>query len=185
MSRRFDFVITSGGVGPTHDDVTMDGIAAAFERPLESSAAIEARLSESAKGELNESQLKMAKIPAGATLIDSDKLWIPLVVVENVYIFPGIPELLHKKFEGVRGRFSGVPYVLRRVYVDQYEHQIADSLNDLLKAFPELMLGSYPKMREEGFKVLLTLESREADYVQRALDSLLERLLPSAIYKVE
>ena len=185
MSRSFDFVITSGGVGPTHDDVTMDGIAAAFERPIENSAVIEARLRESAKGELNESQLKMAKIPAGATLIDSDKLWIPLVVVENVYIFPGIPELLQKKFEGVRERFGGVPYVLRRVYVNQFEHEIADALNDLLKEFPELMLGSYPKIREETFKVLLTLESRDANYVSRALDSLLERLPPAAIYKVE
>ena len=69
--------------------------------------------------------------------------------------------------------------------MNQYEHQIAEALNDLLEAFPELMLGSYPKMREEDFKVLLTLESRDEDYVQRALDSLLERLTPSAIHKVE
>jgi molybdopterin-biosynthesis enzyme MoeA-like protein len=112
-------------------------------------------------------------------------LWIPLVVVENVYIFPGIPELLRKKFESVRDRFSGVPFVLRRVYVNQYEHQIAASLDALLEAFPDLMLGSYPKIREKSFKVLLTLESRDEDYVQRALDSLLERLAASAIYKVE
>jgi molybdenum cofactor synthesis domain-containing protein len=185
MSRRFDYVITSGGVGPTHDDVTMDGIAAAFERPIESNPVIETRLRECSKGELNESQLKMAKVPAGAAFIDSDHLWIPLVVVENVYIFPGIPELLQKKFEGVRDRFSGVPYVLRRIYVNQFEHEIADALNDLLEEFPKLMLGSYPKIREENFKVLLTLESRDADYAQRALDSLLGRLLPSAVHKAE
>ena len=185
MSRSYDFVITSGGVGPTHDDLTIDGIAAAFERPIENSAVIEARLRQSADGELNESQLKMAQIPEGATLIDSDKLWIPLVVVENVYVFPGIPELLRKKFEGARDRFRGVPYLLRRVYVNQYEHQIAEALNDLLEAFPKLMLGSYPKIGEEDFKVLLTLESRDEDYVQRALDSLLERLTTSAIHKVE
>jgi len=185
MSRRYDLVITSGGVGPTHDDLTIEGIAAAFERPIENNASIEAALRRSAKGELNESQLKMAQIPAGATLIESDDLWFPLVVVENVYIFPGIPELLRKKFESVRDRFSGVPFVLRQVYVNQYEDQIAASLDALLEAFPDLMLGSYPKIREKSFKVLLTLESRDEDYVQRALDSLLERLAASAIYKVE
>ena len=116
--------------------------------------------------------------------MDSGDLWFPLVIVENVYIFPGIPELLRKKFESARDRFRGVPFVLRRVYVTKRESDIADSLHELLREFPELLLGSYPKMREDGYKVLLTLESRDGNYVQRALDSLLARL-SDAIHKVE
>ena len=67
----------------------------------------------------------MAQVPAGATLIDAGDLWFPLVVVENVYIFPGIPELLRKKFESARERFRGVPFVLKRVYVTRMESEIA------------------------------------------------------------
>jgi molybdenum cofactor synthesis domain-containing protein len=185
MSQAYDFVFTSGGIGPTHDDLTIEGVAAAFGRPVERSESITERIRRSRRGEPNESLLKMAMVPAGATLLDAGDFWFPLVIVENVYIFPGIPELLHKKFESARERFQGVPFVTRRVYVTQYESEIAASLNELLKEFPKLMLGSYPKIRQESFRVMLTLESRDADYVQRALDSLLARLPEGAVHRVE
>jgi molybdenum cofactor synthesis domain-containing protein len=185
MSQAYDYVLTSGGIGPTHDDLTIDGIAAAFGRPLEISASIEERIRRAKGRDPNPSQLKMARIPAGATLIDSGDLWFPLVVVENVYILPGIPELLRKKFESVRDRFRGTPFVLKRVYVTLMESSIAEELEALLQEFPELLLGSYPRIHEESFRVMLTLESRDAGYVQRALDSLLARLPASAIHKVE
>jgi molybdenum cofactor synthesis domain-containing protein len=185
MSAAFDFVLTSGGIGPTHDDLTIDGVAAAFGRPLEDSHSILDRMRRALGSEPNASQRKMAQIPAGATLLDAGDLWFPLVVVENVYIFPGIPELLRKKFESARERFRGVPFVLKRVYVRSMESEIAEHLNALLKQFPELLLGSYPRIQEEAFRVLLTLESRDAGYVQSALDALLERLPASAVFKVE
>ncbi len=127
----------------------------------------------------------MAKVPAGATLLDSGDKWFSLVIVENVYIFPGIPEALRKKFEAASDRFSGVPYSLKRVYVKLNESDIVETLNGLLEAFPDLILGSYPKLREASYKVLLTLESRDEDYLQRALDRLLADLPGSAIHKVE
>ena len=133
----------------------------------------------------NESQRKMAMIPAGATLIDSGDLWFPIVVIENVHIFPGIPELLQKKFQSIRERFRGEPFELRRVYVTKRESDIADQLNELLIEFPQLMLGSYPKIEEREYRVLLTLESRDGDYLIRAQESLLVRLSDDAIYKVE
>ena len=185
MNQAYDFVFTSGGIGPTHDDLTIAGVAAAFGRSIERNESIEDRLRRAIGSEPNESQFKMAEIPSGATLLDSGDLWFPLVVVDNVYIFPGVPELLRKKFESARERFRGVPFVLKRVYVKRRESEIASSLNALLKEFPELLLGSYPKIREEAFHVLLTLESRDAGYVQRALDSLLERLPPDSIHRVE
>jgi FAD synthetase len=185
MSREYDLVFTSGGVGPTHDDLTMDGIAAAFDRRLEKSESISGRIRRAQGSEPNSSLEKMAMVPEGAQLVDAGDLWFPVVVVENVYVFPGIPELLMKKFEGLRDRFRGVPFLLKKVYVKQRESDIAGSLHELLGEFPQLLLGSYPKIGEESFHVLLTLESRDASYLGRALDSLLERLTPDAIHKVE
>jgi molybdenum cofactor synthesis domain-containing protein len=185
MSQGFDFVLTSGGIGPTHDDLTIEGVAAAFGAALQHSDSILERMRRAMGSEPNASQRKMAQIPAGATLLDAGDLWFPLVVVGNVYIFPGIPELLRKKFESARERFRGVPFVLKRVYVRSMESEIAEDLHAVLKEFPALLLGSYPRIQEEAFRVLLTLESRDARYVQRALDALLERLPASAVFKVE
>lgn len=185
MHKAYDFVFTSGGIGPTHDDLTIDGVAAAFGRPLEHSDSIASRIRRATGEEPSASQLKMALVPAGATLLDSGDLWFPLVVVENVYVFPGIPELLRKKFEGARERFRGVPFVLKRVYVTEMESEIAEHLHALLEEFPELLLGSYPRIKEESFRVLLTLESRDAGYVQSALDALLARLPEGAVHRVE
>ncbi len=185
MSTRYDYVLTSGGVGPTHDDLTMDGIAQAFGVKLEHSESISQRIERAQGKPANASQLKMAQIPEGAKLIDSGDLWFPLVVVENVHIFPGIPELLRKKFESVRHQLQGVPFLLKKVFVRRRESDIAADLNELLLEFPELILGSYPKVGVEEFRVQLTLESRDAGYLQRALDSLLARLSSEAIHKIE
>jgi molybdenum cofactor synthesis domain-containing protein len=185
QSRSHDWVFTSGGVGPTHDDLTMDGVAKAFGVPIEVNEGIVARIERALGQRANESQRKMAALPQGARLIDAGDLWFPVVVVENVYVFPGIPELLQKKFDSIRTRFQGVPFVLKRVYVRRKESDIAHELNALLEAHPELMLGSYPRIRETEYQVLLTLESRDAGYVQRALDALLARLPADAVHKVE
>lgn len=185
LSQAYDYVFTSGGIGPTHDDLTLEAVATAFSIPLELNETILAQFERALGTPPNESQLKMARVPKGASLTNSGDLWFPVVSVENVYIFPGIPELLRRKFESIRERFRGVPILLKRVFVKLRESEIADSLNDLLKEFPELMLGSYPRVGEESFQVLLTLESRDAGYLQTSLDSLLARLPEQAIHKVE
>ena len=185
MSTDYDYVFTSGGIGPTHDDLTMDGVAQAFGREVELNESICARI-ERAQGKApNESQRKMALIPEGAMLVDSGDLWFPIVAIENVYIFPGIPELLQRKFASMRERFRGVPFQLTRIYVTQSESDIAETLHELLGEFPELLLGSYPRIRERDYRVLLTLESRDPDYLSRARDALLARLPADAVHKVE
>ena len=78
-----------------------------------------------------------------------------------------------------------MPVLLKRVFVKRMESDIAASLHELLREFPELMLGSYPRMGEEAFRVLLTLESRDAGYLERALEALLERLPADAVVRVE
>ena len=134
---------------------------------------------------LNDAMKKMAIIPAGAEILDVGGLWFPVVVVENVHIFPGIPELFEKKFHSIADRFSGVPFVLRKIFVRESESDIADTLNSLLREYPELMLGSYPKINEEHYRVMLTLESRDAEYVARATEVLGENRPADAIHKVE
>jgi molybdenum cofactor synthesis domain-containing protein len=185
MSNAYDYVVTSGGIGPTHDDVTIEGIAQAFDRPIELNESIAARLRRASNGEPNESAMKMAMIPQGASLLDAGDMWFPLVVIENVFVFPGIPELLRKKFTSSRERFRGIPFEVRRVFVTLHESEIVADLNSLLEEFPDLLLGSYPKIGESAFRVLLTLESRDADYLQRALASLLGRLSTDCVHKVE
>ncbi len=186
MHESYDFVFTTGGVGPTHDDLTLDGIARAFESPLLLNEAIAARIERAQGKPPNESQLKMARVPANARLIDAGDLWFPVIMVENVYIFPGVPELFRKKFLSIRDHFRGIPFQLKRVYVRQRESDIAQDLHDLLAEFPELLLGSYPTLRaDDGFHVVLTLESRDGGYLERALGSLLQRLPGDWVLKVE
>lgn len=185
MSESYDFVFTSGGIGPTHDDMTMDGIAQAFGREIELNQSMLDRMARYSEKPLNDAMKKMALIPGGAEVLDVGGLWFPVVVVENVHIFPGIPELFEKKFHSIRDRFSGVPFVLKKLYVRESESDIAEILNALLREFPELMLGSYPRINEEHYRVMLTLESRDADYVERATLTLVENLPADAIHRVE
>ena len=185
MSSDHDYVFTSGGIGPTHDDLTMEGIARAFDRELELNQSMMDRIERAQGTPPNESQRKMALIPADAQVIDAGDLWFPVVIVDNVHIFPGIPKLLQKKFHSIRDRFRGVPFELRRIYVKRHESDIAEQLNELLGEFPALMLGSYPQIDQSEYQVLLTLESRDADYLRRAQQSLLSRLPDAAIYKIE
>lgn len=185
MSEAFDYVFTSGGIGPTHDDLTMEAVAKAFGRKLVLNEAMCDRISRHQQEPLNESQRKMAMLPEGAKAVDAGDLWFPIVIVENVHVFPGIPQLFEKKFEAIRDRFSGDPFHLRQVYVTRHESDIAQSLHDLLGDFPNVMLGSYPRLGETHYRVLLTLESRDLAYLERALASLLERIPDEAVHRVE
>ena len=185
QSEAFDLVFTSGGVGPTHDDLTFDGIAQAFGEELVLNEGLAARIERSQGAAANESQLKMARIPAGAVLMDSGDLWFPVVVVKNVHVFPGIPALLQRKFSSVKERFRGVPFRLRRVYLMRRESDIASVLNSVLVDFPAVQMGSYPRTGREDFYVMVTLESRDEDYLKRSLDELLARLPEGSIQRVE
>lgn len=185
MAHDYDHVMTSGGIGPTHDDITMEGVAQAFGVPLELDVALCDRIEKASGDHFNDSMRKMAILPKGALVEEQGGLSFPLISVENVFILPGIPKLFEMKFAAIAEQLDGVPIVLRRVYVNAYESAIAGDLNALLVEFDELMLGSYPRIGDEDFRVMLTLESRDKDYLERALASLLERLPADAIHRVD
>ena len=182
---RFDLVFTSGGVGPTHDDVTIEGVARAFDRAVVRERELEQKLRDFYKEKVNDARLKMSEVPAGAELIYGGALAFPTMKVENVYVLPGIPEILQSKFLAIRDRFAVDPFYLRIVYTREGEGAIAQFLNDTLRLFPELLLGSYPKIGDPEYLVKLTLESKDREYVERALEHLLRVLPEGCVVKTE
>jgi molybdenum cofactor synthesis domain-containing protein len=183
--RAYDFVFTSGGVGPTHDDVTIEGVARGLSRRVIRHPAIEGRIRDFYKDKANEARLKMAEVPEGTELIVDGRLGFPTLKCENIYVLPGIPEILEQKFHAIRDRFAASPYFLRVVYTSEGEGSIAEHLNATLRAFPELLLGSYPKIGDPEYAVKLTLESKDREYVERALAHLLGLLPPDAVVRTE
>jgi len=185
FSKAYDLVFTSGGVGPTHDDVTIEGVARALGVGVVRDPQLVKLLERYYKGNLNDARLKMAEVPEGAELLAGDFLIFPAILVRNVYIFPGVPEIFRQKFDTIRERFRDTPYFLASVFVRMGEGILADFLNDLLRAYPLLMLGSYPEFFNPEYKVKVTLESKDKAYLDRALAAFLGRLPKEAVVKVE
>ena len=181
----YDVVFTSGGVGPTHDDVTMAGIARGLGRRVIRHPEMEANIRRFLKGAVNEAHLKMSEVPEGAELVPDASLGFPTIKFENIYILPGIPDILRKKFHALRDRFTDAPYHLRVIYTCQSESMIAESLNQAVAEFPDLLLGSYPKLGDPEYMVKLTMESKDGEYVQRAFDRLLALLPAGSVVRTE
>jgi molybdenum cofactor synthesis domain-containing protein len=181
----FDSVFTSGGVGPTHDDVTIAGVARGLGRRVIRHPLLEEKIREYSGDTISEARLKMAEIPEGAELVFEGSLNFPIVLVENIYILPGIPELFRDKFLAMKSRFAVDPYFMRVIYARAIESSIAQYLNATLEAFPLLQLGSYPKLADPEYRVRVTLESKDRDYVDRAFDHLVAQLPPETIVRTE
>ncbi len=185
FSQQFDFVFTTGGVGPTHDDVTMAGIAHGFGVKVIRHPELERNLRDRHGTNINEARLRMAEMPEGAELVGDGFLIGPVVRLRNVYIFPGIPKIMRDRFEAIKDTFRDAPFFLKVIYVKEGEGSLASFLNDLLKVFPDLLLGSYPIIDSPEYKVKLTLESKDHDYLNRAFQQLLGALPKKAIHRVE
>lgn len=185
FSERFDFVFTTGGVGPTHDDVTIDGIAHGFGLKVVRHPDIERRMRQRLGGDVNEARLRMANVPEGAMLLATEALFAPVVNIRNVYIFPGIPRILQERFHAIKERFRESPYFLKNVYVRYGEGIIAAMLNDLLVKFPQIMLGSYPVLDLAEYKVKVTLESKDAAYLERALQTFVASLPKDGVQRID
>jgi molybdenum cofactor synthesis domain-containing protein len=184
-SGHFDFVVTSGGVGPTHDDLTMEGVALAFKRRLVKHPDLERLIREHFRERSLEAGLKMAEVPEGAVLNDAGDIRFPTVQIENVYVLPGIPQLFESKLLALTARFATDPYFMRAIYTSAGEGTIAGHLNDCMRNFPALMLGSYPRIGNPDYRVKLTLESKDPEYLERAFRHLMDLLPSDAVVKIE
>jgi len=117
FSQEFDVVFTSGGVGPTHDDVTMEGVARAMKVSVVRHPGLVALLRQYYGDAVNDANLRMAEVPEGAELVGAESVRFPTVLARNVYILPGVPEIFRRKFAAIRERFRDVPIHLKNVFV--------------------------------------------------------------------
>lgn len=179
LQPRYDVLFTSGGVGPTHDDITIAGIARGLGRRVVRHPLLEEKLRALFGDRINEARLKMAEMPEGGEMVFEGGTSFPTLRVENIYVLPGIPELFEAKVLAIKGRFASDPFFLRVLYTSEMETSIAEFLDQTLASFPELLLGSYPKYGDADYRVRITLESKDRDYVERALGHLLS-LIPAA-----
>ena len=184
-AERFDFVFTSGGVGPTHDDVTIEGVARAFGRPVVRHPELEAMLRGYFGEGADDARMRMADTPDGAQLIRDRAARWPVLAVENVYVLPGVPELFRSKFEAIRERFRAAPFHVRAIYTREDEFDIAAQLDQVAASHPEVEIGSYPTFTRDDYRVKITIESKEEAAVERARAALIGLLDPAALVRSE
>ncbi len=166
---QFDYVFTTGGIGPTHDDITAGCIAAAFERELILNEEAVARLRRGSY-ELNEARLKMARVPDGATLIDNPLSNAPGFRIENVFVLAGIPSVARAMFETIAAELAvGTPIHSRNVDVFLREGDIAEPLERIATAYPEIEIGSYPFSRAGRFGANLVVRGTNVQRLEEVL----------------
>jgi molybdenum cofactor synthesis domain-containing protein len=184
-AERYDAVITSGGVGPTHDDRTVAAISKAFGVEVERHPDLVEMIKMWWGDRFTEAALRMADIPAGSRLIHSSDGLIPMVAFRNVYIFPGIPRLFAAKIPALRGELTGRPKHLANLYLNSDESSIADRLTAVDGSCPEVKIGSYPRSEGEDHRVWITFEAADPAAVNAALDQLLEVLDQAEVVRIE
>jgi molybdenum cofactor synthesis domain-containing protein len=174
LSARYDFVFTTGGIGPTHDDITAQCIADAFgvELTLHPEAK---RLLEShyPPGAINEARLRMAHMPEGSVLLLNPISRAPGFRIGNVYVMAGVPQVMQATFSELRHRLRGGAKVLSRsVSCGLGEGTIAKELAALQERYAELEIGSYPYFRRSDFGVTLVVRGTDRDRILAAIEEL-------------
>ena len=172
LGRAHDLVFTSGGVGPTPDDVTLPAVAKAFDLPLERSPLIEGLIRGYWGDKTTDGHLRMADVPRGAELLSNPEVPWPVICVENVSVLPGVPEIFRLKLRMLRERIGAdAPFVSRSLYTRCDEGSIAALLDEVGHLHPAVEIGSYPRWRHEEYKVKLTFDGLDQDAVDAALEA--------------
>lgn len=159
--RIYNYVFTTGGIGPTHDDITSSSVARAFNVELSRNREAVACLEKYYEpGTVNEARLKMANIPAGAILIKNPVSGAPGFQLENVFVLPGVPLILQAMFDGIRDRLTGGAKILTRsISTNLRESTLAEGLGKIQNNYPEVMIGSYPYFKRGQLGVNLVARS--------------------------
>ena len=176
VAGRHDYVFTTGGMGPTHDDVTVAAVAQALERPLVHSASLE-RLLETLYGlQPGPERSRLCRIPEGAELYHPEGARYPQLIVDNVYLFPGVPAIVRTKFTALADRFRSQPIFTESLDLDRSELEVLAPLTAAVESYPGVRFGSYPSYDQGKESVRLTLDATDPVQIQEALQ-LLKRLL--------
>ena len=180
-----DFVFTSGGVGPTHDDVTVEGIALGLGRRVVRSPVVEALLRDHYGARLTEGHLRMADLVEGTELYPGSSPAWPTMVLGNVFVLPGVPQIFALKLEGLLPRLRGdeAPFVLRSVDCAIDEGPLKPYLDGVVARFPDLSVGSYPHWGNEDHRVRISFDGRDPSRVLDAQVSFLGDLPPEWVVR--
>jgi len=190
LRTRYDYVITTGGIGPTHDDITADCVAEAFGVKLYEHPEIIEMMQSRWQGELNAARRRMARVPEGGTLVKNAVQGPPGFQIGNVFVLAGVPAVMRGMMDDVVPRLrTGAVVISRTVKVDGAgEGVIAEPLAALAKAHPELSLGSYPFYGQGTYGSNLVVRGRDPEAVERVADELITVLADigaKSITKVE
>jgi molybdenum cofactor synthesis domain-containing protein len=180
LRSKYDYVFTTGGIGPTHDDITADCVAKAFDVPLdvhpEAVAILKERLAKTG-GELNEARLRMARIPRGAALVANKVSGAPGFWIGNVITMAGIPSVMQAMLDEVLPKLkTGAKLLSASVRADAKEGDVGTELGGIAKAHPETIIGSYPFVDERGPNTNIVVRARDAGKLAAAMAAV-ERML--------
>ena len=178
LRHRYAYVFTTGGIGPTHDDITADAVAKAFGVGIDHHSEVVARFKERFGADLNEARLRMARIPDGAELIQSATILAPGFKIGNVIVMAGVPSIMQAMMDIVAPKLkSGVRMLSETVRANAREGDIGGPLREIANAHPDTIIGSYP-FQEEDKKpnTNLVVRSRDPEKLSAAMGAVKEML---------
>ncbi|ESR25142.1 competence/damage-inducible protein A [Lutibaculum baratangense] len=165
LRERYDYLFTTGGIGPTHDDITADGMGLAFGLPVSHHPDAVEILKSHLGDRLNEARLRMARMPEGAELVRNPVSNAPGFRIGNVFVMAGIPSVMQGMLDEIAPTLkTGQPYLVDAIEGDGVkEGDIGGPLGEIQRAFPGVMIGSYPRSRDGSFTTTIVLRSRSAE----------------------
>jgi molybdenum cofactor synthesis domain-containing protein len=185
LSAAHDLVVTSGGVGPTHDDVTIEAVARAFGRGVVRDPELVALVQKTFGERTGPAHLRFADVPEGALLRPAPDTSWPTPVVENVWILPGVPEVFRMKLATFRSWVKGPrPFVTRALVLNRDEVDLKDALDAVVAAHPQVTIGSYPALFNPRYRTRVTFDATSDAAVSAALEQL-SRAVSAWIVEVE
>jgi molybdenum cofactor synthesis domain-containing protein len=186
LAATHDVVFTSGGVGPTHDDLTIEGVARAFDAGVAIAPELDTLLRAYYGERITEGHLLMARVPEGARLVTNGTVQWPTVVMKNVWVLPGVPEIFKLKMPLVREDLgSDTPFLSMAVFTDLDEGQIKELLDRVVATHASVEIGSYPKWNDPDYKTKLTFDGTDADRVRAARDDFAAGLPTLSVLRIE
>ena len=185
LSASHDVVFTSGGVGPTHDDLTIEGVARAFGAGVVTAPELEALIRRHYGERTTVDHLLMARIPEGARLVSSASVPWPTVVMRNVWVLPGVPEVFQMKLPHIRGELGGdAPFFSLAVFTRLDEGDLKPLLDSVVAAHKGVEIGSYPKWHDPEYRTKLTFDGLDEAAVRAARDAFVAGLPAEALVRV-
>jgi molybdenum cofactor synthesis domain-containing protein len=182
-----DIVVTSGGVGPTHDDVTIKAVAKAFDVGIERAPLYEGMLREHYGERVTEMHLRMADVPAGCRLVTTEEMRWPTIAMGNVYVLPGVPEIFKAKIGVLREELKNTSrFYSRALYLTVDEPAVALLLDALSAAHTNVSIGSYLRWGKDGeYRTKLTIDGRAEEAVERCFAAMVAGLSADVIVRSE